>query len=166
MKDNSEPLVVMIRESGLPENSDDVRDIYKKAEKNPYSGQIRGLLYVVCHLLLSSDPLKQFVDERVHDANGLEGDTGVWVDLLQDFVDVGLLPPLLLLLLVSLLDGLGGLSRLLSSLSGNLGGHVDAMSCTVKLTGMCRDGGVFIPDCETAGDGVPSARVPGLLAVS
>ena len=33
MKDNSEPLVVMIRESGLPENSDDVRDIYKKAEK-------------------------------------------------------------------------------------------------------------------------------------
>ena len=117
---------------------------------------------------LSGDPLEQVVDERVHDAHGLGGDTGVGVDLLQHLVDVdgiGLLPPLLLLLLVSLLDGLGGLARLLSSLSGNLGGHGDAMSCTVKLTGMCWDGGVYIPACETAGDGVPSARVPGLLSV-
>ena len=117
---------------------------------------------------LSGDPLEQVVDERVHDAHGLGGDTSVRVDLLQDLVDVdgiGLLPPLLLLLLVSLLDGLGGLARLLSSLSGNLGGHGDVMSCTVKLTEMCRDGGVFIPACETAGDGVPSARVPGLLPV-
>ena len=114
---------------------------------------------------LSGDPLEQVVDERVHDAHGLGGDTGVRVDLLQDLVDVdgiGLLPPLLLLLLVSLLDGLGGLARLLSSLSGNLGGHVDAMSCTVKLMGMCRDGGIFMCAGETAGDGISSARVPAL----
>ena len=118
---------------------------------------------------LGGDPLEQVVDERVHDAHGLGGDTGVRVDLLEDLVDVdgiGLLPPLLLLLLVSLLDGLSGLARLLSSLSGNLRGHIDAMSCTVKLTGMCRDDGIFIPACETAGDGVLSARVPGLLSVS
>ena len=96
---------------------------------------------------LGSDPLEQIVDERVHDAHGLGGDTGVRVDLLQDLIDVdsiGLLPLLLLLLLVSLLDGLCGLARLLSSLSGNLWGHGDAMSCTVKLMRMCRDGGLFI----------------------
>ena len=112
---------------------------------------------------LGGDALKEIIDKRVHDAHGLGGDTGVRVDLLQDLVDVdsiGLLPPLLLLLLVSLLDGLGGLARLLSSLSGNLGGHGDAMSCTVKLMGMCRDGGIFMCAGETAGDGVPSARVP------
>ena len=118
---------------------------------------------------LGGDPLEQIVDERVHDAHGLGGDTGVRVDLLQHLVDVdsiGLLPPLLLLLLVSLLDGLGGLARLLSSLSGNLGGHGDAMSCTVKLMGMWRDDGYFIQFSVTADDSVSSSRVPGLLSVS
>ena len=118
---------------------------------------------------LGGDPLEQIVDKRVHDAHGLGGDTGVRVDLLQHLVDVdsiGLLPPLLLLLLVSLLDGLGGLARLLSSLSGNLGGHGDAMSCTVKLTGTWRDDGYFIQFYETADDSVSSPRVPGLLSVS
>ena len=28
------------------------------------------------------------VDKRVHDRHGFGGDSGVWVDLLQDFVDV------------------------------------------------------------------------------
>ena len=86
---------------------------------------------------LSSDSLKEIVDERVHDAHGLGGDTGVGVDLLQHLVDVdsvGLLPLLLLLLLVSLLDSLGGLTRLLGGFTGNLGWHGDAMSCTVELT--------------------------------
>merc|ERR1712242_665307 len=85
---------------------------------------------------LSGDPLKQVVDERVHDAHGLGGDTGVGVDLLQHLVDVdsvGLFPLLLLLLLVSLLDSLGGLTRLLGGFTGNLGWHGDAMSCTVEL---------------------------------
>ena len=79
---------------------------------------------------LGGDPLEQVIDKRVHDAHGLGGDTGVRVDLLQHLVDVdsiGLLPPLLLLLLVSLLDGLGGLARLLSSLSRDLWGHVDEL---------------------------------------
>merc|ERR1711946_54109 len=50
---------------------------------------------------LSSDPLKDVVDEGVHDAHGLGGDTSVGVDLLQHLVDVdsiGLLPLVLLLL--------------------------------------------------------------------
>ena len=38
MSDNSEPLVVMIRVSWLPENSDDVRDL----EKRPKKIRIRG----------------------------------------------------------------------------------------------------------------------------
>ena len=55
--------------------------------------------------------------------HGLGGDSSVRVDLLQHLVDVdgvGLLPSQLLLLLVSLLDGLGSLARLLGSFSGNL----------------------------------------------
>ena len=127
-------------------------------------GESRPAVVVCKSAGLGSDALKDVIDEGVHDAHGLGGDTSVGVDLLQHLVDVdsvGLLPPLLLLLLVSLLDGLSGLARLLGGFTGNFGGHVDAMSCTVKLTGMCRDGGVFIPAWQTAGDGVPSARVPG-----
>ena len=52
------------------------------------------------------------------------------MDLLQHLVDVdgiGLLPLLLLLLLVSLGDGLGSLARLGSSFSRCLGGHVGSV---------------------------------------
>ena len=115
---------------------------------------------------LGGDPLEQIVDERVHDAHGLGGDTGVRVDLLQHLVDVdgiGLLPLLLLLLLVSLLDGLGGLARLLGGFTGNLGGHVDTMSCSVKLMGVRRDGGVFIPACEIVSWQSPRPEFPGFL---
>jgi len=38
---------------------------------------------------LSGDALEQVVDEGVHDAHGLGGDTGVGVHLLEDLVDVG-----------------------------------------------------------------------------
>ena len=68
----------------------------------------------------SSDTLKEIVDEGVHDAHGLGGDTSVGVDLFQHLVDVdgvGLLPLSLLLLLVTLGDGLGGLAGLLGSFS-------------------------------------------------
>ena len=87
---------------------------------------------------LSSDPLEQIVDERVHDAHGLGGDASVRVDLLQHLVDVdgvGLLPSLLLLLLVSLGDGLGGLAGLLGGFSRNLGWHddIDALSMSEEL---------------------------------
>ena len=48
-----------------------------------------GPLVVVGELAgLSGDPLEQVVDERVHDAHGLGGDTGVGVHLLQHLVDV------------------------------------------------------------------------------
>jgi len=76
---------------------------------------------------LSSNPLKDVVDKGVHDAHGLGGDASVGVHLLQDLVDVdgiGLLPPLLALLLITLGDGFLGLARLLGSLSGGLGRHV------------------------------------------
>ena len=35
-----------------------------------------------------SDSFEDIVDERVHDVHGLLGDTGIGVDLLQDFVDI------------------------------------------------------------------------------
>ena len=34
------------------------------------------------------DALEDVVDERVHDAHGFAGDTSVWVNLLQHFVNV------------------------------------------------------------------------------
>jgi len=54
-------------------------------------GKLRGFI---------GDPLEDVVDKRVHDAHGLAGDAGVWMDLLEDFVDVdgiGLLPLLVAL---------------------------------------------------------------------
>ena len=69
---------------------------------------------------LGGDPGEDVVDKGVHDGHGLGGDTSVGVHLLQDLVDVDgirLLPPLVLLLLVSLGHGLGGLAGLLGSLS-------------------------------------------------
>ena len=101
---------------------------------------------------LSGDPLEQIVDERVHDAHGLGGDTSVRVDLLQHLVDVdgvGLLPSQLLLLLVSLVDGLGGLAGLLGSLSRNLWWHGDALVGSVILITLCRDDRLFIRHCHT-----------------
>ncbi len=63
---------------------------------------------------LGGDPLEDVGDEGVHDAHDLGGDAGVGVHLLQDLLDVddgiGLLPPLLALLLVSLGDGFLSLS--------------------------------------------------------
>jgi len=49
-----------------------------------------GVLAVVSHESggLSGDLLEDVVDERVHDAHGSLGDTGLWVDLLEDSVDV------------------------------------------------------------------------------
>ena len=37
---------------------------------------------------LSGNLLEDVVDERVHDAHGSLGDTSLWVDLLEDSVDV------------------------------------------------------------------------------
>ena len=67
----------------------------------------------------SSDTLKDIVDEGVHDAHGLGGDTSVGVDLLQHLVDVdgiGLLA-LVTAFLSVLGDSLGGLSGFLGGFS-------------------------------------------------
>ena len=67
---------------------------------------------------LGGDALEDVVDERVHDAHGLAGDTGVGVDLLQHFVNVDAVafPPPLPSLLVPGTLGLGLAGRLLGSL--------------------------------------------------
>ena len=97
-----------------------------------------GPLVVVSQFAgLGSDSLKEIVDERVHDAHGLGGDTSVGVDLLQHLVDVdgvGLLPLVPLLLLVALDDGLGGLAGLLGSFSRNFGRHDDRLVGSVILS--------------------------------
>ena len=95
-------------------------------------GDGRPLVVVGELASLSSDTLEEIVDERVHDAHGLRGNTSVGVNLLEDLVDVDgirLLPLSLLLLLVSLGDGLS-LSRLGGSLSRGLGWH--GVGCSVQ----------------------------------
>jgi len=74
---------------------------------------------------LSSDSLKDIIDEAVHDAHGFARDTSVWVHLLQHlvYVDAIAFLPLPFLLLVSGAGSLG-LSCLLRSFAANLGWHV------------------------------------------
>ena len=90
---------------------------------------------------LSSNPLEQVVDKRVHDAHGLGGDTSVRVHLLQDLVDVDgirLLPFLVSLLLIALGNSLGSLTGLGGSFSRGLGRHDDdEVVCSEILTGWC-----------------------------
>jgi len=53
------------------------------------SGGESHLLVVTRQLAsLPSDALENIIDERVHDRHAALGDTGVRMDLLQDFVDV------------------------------------------------------------------------------
>ena len=74
------------------------------------------------------DALEDVVDERVHDAHGLAGDTSVRVNLLQHLVDVdsiaflSLSSPLLLLSSSLCLSG-----SLLAFLSCNFGCHACSM---------------------------------------
>ena len=58
---------------------------------------------------LSGDPLKDVIDERVHDGHGLGRDTSVGMDLLQHLVDVDGIGFLSLLLLFLVASGTGGL---------------------------------------------------------
>ena len=73
---------------------------------------------------LGSDALEDVVGERVHDAHGLRADAGVFVNLLEDLVDVGgvrLFPPGLALLGSTVLletSDLRSLDSLLGSLVG------------------------------------------------
>ena len=92
------------------------------------AGRDGGALVVVGETAgLGGDALEDVVYEGVHNAHSFARNPRVGVDLLEHLVDVdsvGLLPALLLLL-VSLGDVLLGLTGLLGSLSGNLGGHGD-----------------------------------------
>ena len=86
-----------------------------------------GTLVVVSKTrCFSCNALKDVIHEGVHDGHSLGRDTSVRVDLLEHLVDVdavGFLPPALLLLSISLGDGLLGLAGLLGSLSGGFGWH-------------------------------------------
>ena len=70
---------------------------------------------------LGSDSLEDIVDEGVHNGHTLLANTGIWVDLLKDLVDVGAVrfgTLLTALLIACLLRGLGGL---LARCLGHLG---------------------------------------------
>ena len=85
---------------------------------------------------LGSDALEDVVDERVHDAHGLAGDTSVGVHLLQHLVDVDAvaLPPPPLPLLLSSSGCLGLAGGLLGSLRCCLlGWHVSRMLASKKM---------------------------------
>ena len=72
----------------------------------------------------TGNTLEDIVDERVHDAHSLAGDTSVGVHLLQDLVDVDGITLTSLLPAASLACWLGGLSCLLGAFGANLGWHV------------------------------------------
>ena len=60
-------------------------DLNISKKYNQQQSTLKLPLVVVCQLAsLSSDPLEQVIDERVHDGHGLRGDTSVWMNLLQD----------------------------------------------------------------------------------
>lgn len=77
--------------------------------------------------------LEYVVDEAVHDAHRLAGDTGVGVDLLQHLVNVDgvALLPSAFLLLVALGDVLLRLSGLLGGFTASLGWHRFVYSLTL-----------------------------------
>ena len=73
----------------------------------------------------ASDALKDVVDERVHDAHSFAGDSSVWVNLFQHFVNVDSIAFLSLssLLLLTIADSLSLSGFLLTFLSCNFGSH-------------------------------------------
>jgi len=88
---------------------------------------------------LGSNTLEDVIDERVHDAHGLAGDTSVGMYLLQHFVDVnavGFPPPLSPLLLAGTCGlGLGG--SLLGSLTRCFWRHCPLAITNVNENRIC-----------------------------
>ena len=86
----------------------------------------QGSLLVVSGKLsgFSSNALEDIVDEGVHDAHSLLGDTGVGVDLLQDLVDVRRVTLGTLLATLGAASGLLGWCCLLGRLLGGCLGHL------------------------------------------
>lgn len=79
---------------------------------------------------LCSDAFENVIDEAVHNAHRLAGDSGVRMHLLEHLVDVNsvALLPLTLLLLISLADVLLSFSGLLHSFAARLWWHDASMS--------------------------------------
>lgn len=90
------------------------------------AGDGRTLVVVSQSRRFGGDALEDVVDEAVHDAHRLAGNSSVGVNLFQHFVDVdgiALLPPALLLL-ISLGDVFLGFARFLGSFTASLRWHV------------------------------------------
>ena len=86
-------------------------------------GDGRPLVVVSKTRSFSGDALEDVINEAVHDAHSLAGDSSVGMDLFQHLVDVNgvrFLPLLLAVLLVTLCDVLHRLSGLLHCLSASL----------------------------------------------
>ena len=97
----------------------------------------------------TSNTLKDIVDERIHDAHSLAGDTSVGMDLLEHFVDVDGVTLTSLLPATSLAGWLGGLSCLLGAFGANLGWHVDASLSSSELNdGHCVGSSIYIRSCK------------------
>jgi len=100
------------------------------------AGDGRPLVVVSQSASLGSDSLEDVVDEAVHDGHGFAGHTSVWVDLLQDFVDVdgvALAPPPPLLL-VGRARGLCLGGGLLGAFACNtFGRHVSSSAYEIEM---------------------------------
>ena len=85
---------------------------------------------------LGGDTLEDVVDEGVHDAHGLAGDTSVGVNLLQHLVDVDAVgfPPPPFPLLLAATCGLGLAGGLLGSLGRCFGWHIGLLALSVSET--------------------------------
>src|SRR6202012_233444 len=83
----------------------------------------------------SSNTFENIINETVHDTHGFTGNTSVWMNLLQHFVDVDSITFLTLafLLFVSLRNILLCLTGLLRCFSACFWWHVDSTIYTLKL---------------------------------
>lgn len=89
-------------------------------------GDGRSLVVVSQAGGFSGDALENVVHKAVHDRHGLAGNSGIGMNLLQNFVDVNgiaLLPLLLTIFLVSLGDVFRRLSSLLDGFTAGFGCH-------------------------------------------
>ena len=97
----------------------------------------------------TGNTLEDVVDERVHDAHSLAGDTSVGVDLLEHLVDVDGITLTSLLPAASLACWLGGLSCLLGAFGANLGWHVVASLSSSELNEVhCVGSSIYMSSCK------------------
>ena len=98
---------------------------HKTDSRLDFSAAQSGLLVVGGKLSgLGSDSLKDIIDERVHDAHSLLGDSCIGVDLLQNLVDIRRVALGTLLAALGAAGGLLGWCCLLGGLLGGCLGHL------------------------------------------